>query len=143
MGLYLTPLQKQQLGIEVEEPKAKVKKVYRETGQQIACVTWFDYAWNKYKDNFCAVPNGGKRDKKEAAGLKKQGVRSGWPDCQLMLARKGYHGLFLEGKVDDNDESKNQERIRGALEKAGYCCRVFWSKEEFMDIVNWYLDGKD
>lgn len=45
------------------------------------------------------VPNGGKRGMLEAARLKKQGVKAGYPDLLLDVARGGYHGLRIELKA--------------------------------------------
>ena len=42
------------------------------------------------------VPNGGKRNKKEAGRFKAEGVKSGVPDIMLPVARGGCHGLFIE-----------------------------------------------
>lgn len=43
-----------------------------------------------------AVPNGGRRDKAEAAHLKRQGVRAGVPDLCLAVPKGKYHGLYIE-----------------------------------------------
>lgn len=42
-----------------------------------------------------AVPNGGRRDKAEAAHLKRQGVRAGVPDLCLAVPKGKYHGLYI------------------------------------------------
>lgn len=43
------------------------------------------------------VPNGGSRNKIEAARLRAQGVKSGVPDLCLPVARGGNHGLLEQG----------------------------------------------
>ena len=55
------------------------------------------------------IPNGGSRNKAEAANLKRQGVRAGVPDLFLPVARGGYHGPYIELKFEKNKTSKNQE----------------------------------
>jgi len=45
------------------------------------------------------VPNGGKRDKREAGRFKAQGVRAGFPDLFLFLPVRGMHGLAIELKA--------------------------------------------
>lgn len=45
------------------------------------------------------VPNGGQRNKKTAADLKRQGVKAGVSDLVAMDARGGWHGLYLEFKA--------------------------------------------
>lgn len=44
------------------------------------------------------VPNGGKRNKREAGYLKAQGVRAGFPDLFLFLPAGPFHGLAIELK---------------------------------------------
>ena len=40
------------------------------------------------------IPNGGSRHPREAANLKRQGVKAGVPDLFLPIARGKYHGLL-------------------------------------------------
>jgi hypothetical protein len=42
-----------------------------------------------------AIPNGGSRDKREAANLKAEGVKSGVPDVFLPVPRHNYLVLFI------------------------------------------------
>lgn len=44
------------------------------------------------------VPNGGSRNRIEAARLQAQGVKAGVPDLCLPVARGKYHGLYIELK---------------------------------------------
>ena len=44
------------------------------------------------------IPNGGYRSKSEAVRFKRIGVRAGVADLFLPVARKGYHGLWIEMK---------------------------------------------
>jgi hypothetical protein len=44
------------------------------------------------------VPNGGKRNPREAARMKRMGVRAGVHDYHLPVARGCYHGLWIELK---------------------------------------------
>lgn len=72
------------------------------------------------------IPNGGRRDAKEAAMLKAEGVRAGVPDICLPAARGGYHGLYIELKrAKSGRMSREQEEWIAALSAAGYravCC---------------------
>lgn len=45
-----------------------------------------------------AIPNGGKRDMVTASNLKAEGVKPGVPDIMLPIAKRGFHGLFIEMK---------------------------------------------
>ena len=55
-----------------------------------------------------AIPNGGHRHPVVAARLKAEGVRAGVPDICLPVARKGYHGLFVELKFGRNKPTPAQ-----------------------------------
>ncbi|HHA2772087.1 TPA: VRR-NUC domain-containing protein [Stenotrophomonas maltophilia] len=55
------------------------------------------------------VPNGGRRGKLEAVRLKAQGVRAGYPDLVLDVARGGYHGLRIELKATRADLGRKPE----------------------------------
>lgn len=44
------------------------------------------------------IPNGGKRNQREAARLKAQGVRAGFPDLFLFIPSYDFHGLAIEMK---------------------------------------------
>ena len=71
------------------------------------------------------IPNGGKRDSIEAKHLKIQGVKSGVPDLCLPVARKNYHGLYIELKTETGRPSDNQkwwiEQLNGQRYKAVIC----------------------
>jgi hypothetical protein len=47
-----------------------------------------------------AIPNGGARSLRTASRLKAEGVVPGIPDLCLPVARRGFHGLWIELKRD-------------------------------------------
>lgn len=58
-----------------------------------------------------AIPNGGRRDKKEALNLKRQGVKAGVPDIFIGIPSQGFHGAFIElkrkgGKVSESQQTR-------------------------------------
>ena len=65
-----------------------------EASEQRAVVEYCDFK----KIPVFHIPNGGYRNKAEAAHLKAQGVRPGVPDLCVPVARHGYHGLYIEMK---------------------------------------------
>jgi hypothetical protein len=63
------------------------------------------------------VPNGGYRNPREAAKLKRMGVSPGVPDCLLLVARGGYNGLAIEFKSHTGKLSENQIEYLALLEQ--------------------------
>lgn len=89
------------------------------------------------------IPNGGSRNKAEAANLKRQGVKAGVPDLFLPVARGGYHGLYIELKFGKNKTSKNQDKWLSALSKQGYCAMVCYGWVEAKEAICEYLKGEN
>lgn len=85
------------------------------------------------------IPNGGSRNRIEAANLKRQGVKPGVPDLMLPVAKQGYHGLFIEMKVGYNKPTKNQERWIELLRKNGYLAKTCWGAKEAIDLITNYM----
>ena len=82
-----------------------------------------------------AIPNGGRRELREAARLKAEGVLAGVPDLFIARALSGYHGLFVEMKrAKGGSVSSHQAKLIERLRDEGYrveVCRgadAAWSK---------------
>ena len=67
-----------------------------EAEEQIALFEWAALQSGRFPELALLyhVPNGGSRNKIEAARLRAQGVKSGVPDLCLPVARGGNHGLL-------------------------------------------------
>ena len=86
------------------------------------------------------IPNGGSRNKVEAAHLKRLGVKKGVPDLFLPVARKGYHGLFVEMKREKGGRlSEEQEMWLRELDIQGYMGDVCNGYEEARALIEEYL----
>ena len=74
-----------------------------------------------------AVPNGGKRDLKEAAKMKAEGVTAGVSDIMLLVAKGGFHGYCIEMKAPGKlkGESQEQKDFGAAARERGYKYDVF------------------
>ncbi|WP_455674766.1 VRR-NUC domain-containing protein [Phocaeicola sp.] len=55
-----------------------------------------------------AVPNGGSRHAREAANLKRQGVKAGVSDVIVLIPKKGFASLCLEFKIKTGKQSDHQ-----------------------------------
>lgn len=69
-------------------------QVPKEDHEQICLASWLD----RKGILFTASANGGSRYMAEAVKLKRMGVKAGFPDITIPIARKGYHGLYIELK---------------------------------------------
>lgn len=94
-----------------------------------------------------AVPNGGRRDPATAARLRATGVKKGFPDIGLPVARGEFHGLFIELKRRAIIE-KTQRAGRIAVEQdmwhiklraQGYCVSVCYGWEHACKTIEIYL----
>jgi hypothetical protein len=87
------------------------------------------------------VPNGGKRDKRTAINLKRQGVKAGVPDLVLPVPRGGYHGAYVELKVNKNKTTDLQKMWLSDLEEQGYFTAVCYGWKEAANLLESYIRG--
>ena len=85
------------------------------------------------------IPNGGRRDPIEARHLKAQGVKSGVPDLCLPVARRDYHGLYIEMKTETGRSSENQRWWLRELTEQQYLAVVCYGWEEAKQCLIDYL----
>lgn len=130
------------------KPKQKRKKQAKpslpkisETQIQIQCINWFRQQYRAIYDAGCLIHIANERQCSMRRGkeLKDMGVRKGIPDLCLFMARKGFHGLFIEMKAPHEYPRPEQRQIMAMLEREGYKCVVCRSLEEFRTIINDYL----
>jgi len=90
---------------------------------------------------FFAIPNGGSRNKIEAANLKRQGVVAGVPDMMIPVPNKNYAGLFIEMKRKKGGVvSKYQKEWISRLNSLGYKAVVCKGFEEAKKVIEEYMD---
>lgn len=115
-----------------------------EAQEQMWLFDWAEMAKGKFPELALMyhIPNGGSRNKLEAAHLQAQGVKSGVPDVCLPVARGGYHGLYIEMKrLRGGRVSENQETWLSMLREQGYKAVVCKGWEEAADLLKCYLLG--
>lgn len=122
-------------GLFGEERKRTARQ--REAELQRACVRWFRMQYPQHL--LFHIPNGGRRNAREAAFLKSEGVTAGIPDLFLAAGRHGFNGLFIEMKAGRNTATPAQKEMMVRLGLAGYLCVVCRSFDEFRDEVMKYL----
>lgn len=89
------------------------------------------------------IPNEGKRSVAYEMRMKRMGLRSGFPDLFVPLARGKYHGLFIEMKYGKNKLTTNQKEWLGTLSSNGYACLVCYSAGDAIDIIDQYIAKKE
>jgi hypothetical protein len=86
-----------------------------------------------------AIPNAGQRHPAVGAKFKAEGLRAGFPDLCLPVARGGYFGLYLEMKAEDGRLRPEQRDWLKALKEQGYQTAVAFGDDEGYRIVMNYL----
>lgn len=94
---------------------------------------------SKLSDYLFAVPNGGKRNVREAARLKRQGVKAGVHDLMLNIARNCYYGLDMELKIGTNKLTPKQVEWRDRMTRAGRLTAVCYDIDQVKEIIDEYI----
>lgn len=118
-----------------------------EDGHQLALLCWCALNFQKYPQLkwLHHSPNGGSRDKREAAKLKGMGTKAGFPDLLLLLKRGEWAGLLIELKIPElktkKDGGATVEQIEWGkhLLLSGYGYRLCHGWEEARDTLIQYI----
>lgn len=116
-----------------------------EDGEQKALICWCALNAEKYPEllRLFHIPNGGFRNKIEAAKFKAMGVRSGVLDLMLPVPRGIWHGLFVELKRKDGGTvSKEQNDWIAFLKAQGYGAIVCHGWIKATEALIKYLEWK-
>ena len=124
-----------------------------EHDEQAMVIEWADSmaAWKKYPELslLYAIPNGGyvlagdaARRSAAAAKLRAEGLRAGFPDLALAVARRGFWALFIEMKSTRKGAAPSDDQIRwrDALVDAGNRAVICYGHKEAIKEIEWYLD---
>jgi len=88
-----------------------------------------------------AIPNGGRRSKREAGRFKAEGVKAGVSDIFCALACGPHHGLFIEMKSLTGYPSREQREWVEKSIACGYCAHVCRGAEIAVAAWKDYVDG--
>lgn len=110
---------------------------------QQAAVLWYRLQFPHLATLLFAVPNGGRRNIREAAIMKGEGVTAGVADLLLLVPNGEYHGLAIEMKTDTGRQNVNQKQWQKKVESQGYKYIVCRSFDEFRSEVCRYLKFKE
>ncbi len=106
---------------------------------QANCIKWFRYQYPKL--TIFAIPNGGKRNIREAVRLKSTGTLPGVADLFLMVGTSNYNGLFIEMKLPKTKQSELQNDFELKAKKENYQYIVCRSFDEFKTGIENYLNN--
>lgn len=114
-----------------------------EGNEQEALFRWAAFARGRFPeiDLLYHIPNGGSRNRIEAASLKRQGVKAGVPDLCLPVARLNWHGLYIEMKAGKNTTTEKQKEWISALRGQGYATAVCYGWERAAEVITKYLES--
>lgn len=117
------------------------RTVQHEAMEQEALFSWAAVCSATYPEleMMYHIPNGGKRNRAEAARLKRQGVKAGVPDICLPVPRYGFHGLYIELKAGDNKPTEKQSKWISLLQKQGYATAVCVGWVAAKETISKYL----
>lgn len=116
-----------------------------EATEQEALITWCRIFENRYPElkMIYHIPNGGSRNRLEAANLKRQGVKAGVPDLCLPVPKEGYHGLYIEMKYGKNKLTDNQKEWLESLRQYGYKTEVCYGADEARETIKQYIGWRE
>ena len=111
----------------------------REDQLTISCANYLRYQYPSIL--FWHTANERSTSPQRGAKLKKMGVLSGVPDIAILYPNRSFHGLFIELKVKGNKPTFNQICVIDKLNDLGYMAMVAYDLDEFIDIVDQYLQN--
>lgn len=116
------------------------KQLHPESQLQIQCVAWLKYQYPYLAPLFFAVPNGGSRDKREAAIMKAEGITAGVSDLILNVPSGRYTQLAIEMKAGSS-QSEAQKRYQRYAEAVGIKYIVCKSFQSFQGETENYIEN--
>ena len=111
----------------------RVPRKHPEDDLQIAVMQWLDLMANAHSFIAWHVPNGGKRNKREAARLKGMGVKAGIPDVHILKDGRLY---LIELKAGRGVLSELQKQRIERLIVCGALCITCRSLDEVMNATH-------
>ena len=128
--------------------------IHREDAEQKALIQWADITPmpakcrtqpvenKKIGQYLFAIPNGGKRNRIEAARLKGLGVRAGVSDLFLSFPSMAKHGLYIEMKAPKphgSSASDKQKDFQNTMYLVGYMTVICYGWDEARLCIISYL----
>lgn len=123
------------------------RKSEAEHREQVAVIEWaevFKATWPELEMLY-AIPNGGDRDARVGAKMKREGSRKGVLDLDLPVPKhrpgtmgKYYAGCRIEMKAGKNKPTKEQNWWAAKLTNYGHACYLCYSATEAIGALTQY-----
>jgi len=113
--------------------------------EQCVVFYWAKLSERKYPELWLlnSSLNGVKLNMGVAVKAKRSGMKKGYPDISLPVAKNGFHGLFIELKVGKNTTTPAQKEWIKRLTEQGYFCEVCFGAKNAIEVIKNYLQGKN
>ena len=119
------------------ESRPRRKPRHIESSIQTACVSWFRLQYPNY---LCfSIPNGGSRNRIEAAHLKREGAMAGVSDLIVITPNAV---LFVEMKTAKGKQSEYQKEFEKRVTALGFEYKVCRSLQDFILTVEHFIKDK-
>lgn len=121
-------------------PEIAGQPMLSEHEEQCALIRWRDEnaAQHPGLHLLHAIPNGGQRSKAAAGKLRAEGVLAGVCDLFLPVARREFHGLYIEMKAIAGQATQAQVDFMSAVRVNGYCAALCFGWESAVKVIRWY-----
>jgi len=106
---------------------------------QVSLMRWFALQFPVQYAVSYATPNAGKRTPRQGAYMKAEGLKPGVPDICIPVARKGFHGLYIELKTEKGKLSKHQAEFIDRLTEQNYMAVVCVGFDAARETIKNYL----
>ena len=136
----MSPEEKLRMLIAKANKGTKEKPSHIESELQRSCKKWFDLQYPKLSNLLFAVPNGGRRNAREAGIMKAEGVTAGVADMLLLTPRCGYGCLCIELKKKGEYQTERQKEWQALSEANGNRYIVVKSIDQFVKEIKKYLN---
>lgn len=101
---------------------------------------WPELRWLHSSLNGIYIPASAATRVRIIRHMQAEGMKKGIPDLCLPVARRGFHGLYIEMKRDDGGVlSKEQKEFMAFAEAQGYRDQVCYGYEDAVKELEWYL----
>ncbi len=112
-----------------------------EDTEQIQVMNWAHWHTEKYPELkwLHHIPNGGSRNRIEAAKLKEMGVKAGVSDLFLPCPKGIYCGMYIEMKYGNNRHTDRQKEFLNDMAENGYFAVTCYSADDAIKAIEEYV----